>query len=427
MAALLVPLILLLVLPMRLSYAWLAFWFAVLMIFNFAILWLMVRGRGAAPEMAAPPSPPPRILSEPEVPPVVQEVMDVRVALEDGGVQVFRGPLRASPEEAFEKLKSALEPAWIPLVQQDPEMEVAIFLTPRPAGEIAVEKPVRLWLHWALFGLTFLTTTYTGALYLGVNLLKHPEQFTVGLPYSIGLLAILGFHELGHYFTARHYKMSVTPPYFIPVPFGLGTFGAFIAMRSPPQDRRALFDVAVAGPLAGLVLAIPALILGLKTSTVMPAGPETQAMLTGGGAVGASILFALIAKAALGTHIAAGYVLHLSPLAFAGWLGLLVTALNLLPIGQLDGGHMAWGMFGSRYGLMISRASMWALFLLALFVWPSLLFWALIVFFIARRGSPPLNDLTPVGRGRLWLGMLSFLILALILIPMPAAFWAAIN
>ena len=118
-----------------------------------------------------------------------------------------------------------------------------------------------------------------------------------------------------------------------------------------------------------------------------------------------------------------GFVLRLSPLAFAGWLGLLVTALNLLPIGQLDGGHMARAMFGRRIGETISSVAMWSLFLLAIFVWPGLLFWALLVFFMAGRGTPPLNDLTPISSSRRWIGYATFLSLALILIPLPHAFW----
>jgi membrane-associated protease RseP (regulator of RpoE activity) len=277
-----------------------------------------------------------------------------------------------------------------------------------------------------LFGLTFLTTTWAGALQQGVNLLAEPGKFAIGLPYSIGLMAILGFHELGHYFTARHYRMRVTPPYFIPVPFALGTFGAFIQMRSPAENRQSLFDVAVAGPWAGLLLAIPALILGLQSSTVLPTSSETD-VFSGGAAVHSSILFALLAKAALGRALTRGYLLQLSPLAFAGWLGLLVTALNLLPIGQLDGGHMTRAMFGSRAGEAVSRAAMWGLLILALFVWPNLLFFAFIVFFIARRGTPPLNDLTPITAGRRWVGLFSYLVLLSIIVPMPRALWPVLS
>src|SRR5205814_3531602 len=118
-------------------------------------------------------------------------------------------------------------------------------------------------------------------------------------------------------------------------------------------------------------------------------------------------------------------IIHLSPLAFAGWLGLFITGLNLLPIGQLDGGHTARGMFGSRVGGAISRIAMWTLFLLALFVWPGLFMWAIVVFFLAGRATPPLNDLSPIPRWRKALGYFTFVMLALIIAPMPRAFWTA--
>ena len=142
-----------------------------------------------------------------------------------------------------------------------------------------------------------------------------------------------------------------------------------------------------------------------------------------GTSVGSSFLFALLSKVALGNAVEYGHVLRLSPLAFAGWLGLFITALNLLPIGQLDGGHVARAMFGSRAGGTISSVAMWSLFLLALFVWPGLMMWAIIVFFIAGRGASPMDDITPVTPGRRWLGYVTFAILALILIPFPHSLW----
>lgn len=150
-------------------------------------------------------------------------------------------------------------------------------------------------------------------------------------------------------------------------------------------------------------------------------------VLGGGTSVGSSLLFALLAKLAMPEALEQGYVLRLSPLAFAGWLGLLVTALNLLPIGQLDGGHIARAMFGSRVGGTISSIAMWSLFLLAIFVWPGLLMFAILVFFIAGNPTPPLNDLTPLSTGRHWLGYAAFLILALILVPLPHAFWPEVG
>lgn len=411
---LLLPLAAVFLLPSG-SYAGL-FWFWT---FGLALMLLLLftlgMPREAAPATggaaaAAPPMEPP--------PESVEQVLEIQqAAAAPAGVRLYTGRLRAQAETAFYQLRRSLPSGVIPLMTDQGRGLTTIALLPRPVEEATLEKPVRPWLHWLLFGLTFLTTTYAGAAHQGVNLLRNPEAFAVGLPYSVALLAMLGFHEMGHYFMARRHGMRVTPPYFIPVPFALGTFGAFIQMRSPSENRRNLFDVAVAGPLAGLLIAIPALYFGLKTSEVVPLSAITPEL--GAGMSRSSILMSLMIDWSLGDVIRAGDTLRLSPMAFAGWLGLLVTALNLIPVGQLDGGHIARAMFGTRVGTVISSLAMFSLLLLAIFVWPGLLMWAFIVFFIAGRGTPPLNDVSRIGRSRLLLGAFAFLILALILIPMP--------
>lgn len=394
------------------------FWFTLLL--TWLLIWMIFSGASAG---KAEEEPEPQVLHEADQPETVREVMNVKSATEEAGVRVFRGRLRRPAASAFEKLKHAFAPQNVPLLTEDERLGAAILLMPKPVEKETLERPVRPWVNWLLFILTILTTTWAGAAHQGVNLLQEPGRFAVGLPYSLGLLAILGVHELGHYFMARHHGMKVTPPYFIPVPFALGTFGAFIKMRSPSENRRALFDVAVAGPIAGLVIAIPALLIGLRSSTILPGDVVAAPGFMGGTSAGSSILFALLAKLSLGDALQFGHVLRLSPLAFAGWLGLFITALNLLPIGQLDGGHVARAMFGSRVGNTISSVAMWSLLLLAFFIWPGLMMWALIIFFIAGRGTPPLNDITPVTPGRRWLGYATFLILALILLPLPHTLW----
>ncbi len=419
---LLLPLFILFLLPgggMMLGGIW--FWLALL--FCFWLIWSLL---GApADEGDAVVGTEPRMLAEADQPAAVREAMEVRVATEEAGVQVFRGRLREAADAAYSKLKRSTSDQTVPLLQEDEKLGAAIILLPRQVEEAAMERPARPWLHWVLFALTVLTTTWAGAAHQGIDLLREPARFAVGLPYSLGLLAILGVHEMGHYFAARRHGMNVTPPFFIPVPFALGTFGAFIKMKSPSEDRRALFDVAVAGPLAGLLVAIPALLIGLRSSTILPVDAAPVSHMFGGTSVGSSLLFALLAKLSLGDALQFGHVVRLSPLAFAGWLGLFITALNLLPIGQLDGGHTARAMFGQRIGGTISSVAMWTLFLLALFVWPGLMMWAIIVFFIAGRGTPPLNDVTPLTPGRRRLGYLTFAILAAILVPLPHAFWNA--
>lgn len=397
------------------------FWFWLALLLCFWALMSMSQaeaGRGAADVG-------PRMLSESEQPEAIRSVMRVDIATEEpDGTRTFRGRLREAADTAYRRLKIDSPTGLVPLLQEDDASQAAILLVPDKVERKTLERSVRLWLHWLLFALTVVTTTWAGAAHQGVNLLSEPGRFVVGLPYSLGLLAILGVHELGHYFMAKRHGIRVTPPYFVPVPMALGTFGAFIQMRSPTENRRALFDVAVAGPLAGLVVAIPALLIGLRTSTVI-ASDTSAAPLMMGTSAGSSILFALLAKLSLGSALEYGHILRLSPLAFAGWLGLIVTALNLLPIGQLDGGHMAYAMFGRRVGTVVSTVAMWSLVLLAIFVWPGLTMWAILVFFIAGTAVPPLNDVSPLPPERQWLGYATFVILGLILMPLPHSLWTS--
>jgi membrane-associated protease RseP (regulator of RpoE activity) len=346
-----------------------------------------------------------------------------------GDVVQFTGHLKGQSEETFQRIREAFSDDPVsPMLLEGEENDVRVVLLPKQQTE-PESKPENWVLHWGLFFATVATTTWAGALDAGVNLLRQPEQFAVGLPYSLGLLLILGSHELGHYFAAKFHHIQVTPPYFIPVPFALGTFGAFIKIKSLTPNRRALFDVAVAGPLAGLVFAIPALLIGLRFSEVIPGGAGFGLGLSERGVnVGSSILLAFLANISLGSPVLPGTHLVLHPLAFAGWLGLIVTALNLLPIGQLDGGHISHALFGSRAARAISVVGMFSLFLLALFVWPGLMFWAFIVFFIAGvRDAPAANDLTPVGTRRVLLGLFSFLLLLLIIVPVPESLFEAIG
>jgi hypothetical protein len=344
-----------------------------------------------------------------------------------GNVVQFTGHLRGKTDEMFRKIREAFagEPVT-PMLLEGDEDDVRLVVLPGRDAEAPVVRP-KWALHWLLFFATLATTTWAGALHAGVNLIQQPERFAVGLPYSLGLLLILGSHELGHYFTAKAHGIQVTPPFFIPVPFALGTFGAFIRIKSLAPNRRALFDMAVAGPLAGLVFAIPALLIGLRFSQVIP-GTAPSGLGQVGVNIGSSVLLACLAKLSLGASVLEGHHLLLHPLAFAGWLGFIVTALNLVPIGQLDGGHMSHALFGSTNARGISMVAMACLFLLALFVWPGLMFWAFIVFFLAgTRDAPAANDVTPLGPPRKALGYFTFLLLLLIIVPVPHALYEAIS
>lgn len=381
--------------------------------------------RAAASSTPAPPIIPTETLTDMES--RLAPMLAVTGRKVSGDAFQFEGHLRGAAEDMFLKIRDAFAGDDVtPLLLEGEHHDVRVLILPGKNLTPSASRP-NWFLHWALFAATIVTTTWAGALQARVNLLQHPEQFAIGLPYSIALLLILGAHELGHYFTARSYGISVTPPYFIPVPFALGTFGAFIRIKSLSPNRRALFDVAVAGPLAGLVFAIPALLIGLHFSDVIPGNaPATPG--SPGVDAGSSILLACLARLSLGPSVLEGHHLLLHPLAFAGWLGLIVTALNLLPIGQLDGGHMSHALFGARHSHGLSMVAMALLFLLALFVWPGLMFWAFIVFFIAgTRDAPAANDVTPVGFPRKALGYFAFLLLLLIIAPVPHSLYEAIG
>ena len=404
----------------------LLFW--LLMLFAFYVFYTLGAARRAtATAQPAPPVIPPEKLAACQA--KLAPLMMITAHRIVGDILEFQGTLRGKADEIFQKIRETFAGESVtPMLLNGEAGEIRVLLVPEAmlAKQGALERPN--WaLHWGLFFATMATTTWAGALHAGVNLLHEPGRFAVGLPYSLGLLLILGAHELGHYFTAKFHGIRVTPPYFIPVPFSLGTFGAFIKIKSLTPNRRALFDVAVAGPLAGLVFAIPALLIGLRLSKVVSGnGPESLGQM--GVNINSSMLLACLAKISLGASVLSDQRLLLHPLAFAGWLGLIVTALNLLPIGQLDGGHMSHGLFGSRNAHVISMIALAALFFLALFVWPGLMFWAFIVFFIAgTHDVPAANDVTPLAFPRKAVGYFAFLLLLLIIVPVPRALYEAVG
>jgi membrane-associated protease RseP (regulator of RpoE activity) len=395
----------------------LLFWLILLVLFVVAYSLGMRRAAARlAAQSTAPPALPTAEMAAMES--KLEPLMFITGRKVAGDVFHFEGHLKHQPEETYHQIRAAFahEPVT-PVLMDGEHHDVRVMILPGPMATPEVDRP-KWALHWLLFAATIVTTTFAGALDAGVNLFQQPARFAIGLPYSLGLLLILGAHELGHYFTAKAHGIRVTPPFFIPVPFALGTFGAFIKIKSLTPNRRALFDVAVAGPLAGLVFAIPALLIGLHYSQVIPAGAATTNALDSSSlGVSPSILLAFLAKISLGASLSDHLSLH--PLAFAGWLGLIVTALNLLPIGQLDGGHMSHALFGSRHARVVSLVAMVSLFLLALFVWPGLMFWAFVVFFLAgTRDLPAANDLTPLDPARKLLAYFTFLLLLLIM-PVP--------
>jgi len=269
------------------------------------------------------------------------------------------------------------------------------------------------WINIVLFLLTVLSTLWTGAMYYGQSdLLSHPERILKGWPYSFWLLAILTFHEFGHYLTSRYRKVRVTLPYFIPAPTLLGTLGAFIRSKSPFKSRGELLEVGAMGPVAGFAVSIIAISIGLKLSEVVPDTGVSGALI-----LGDSLLFSWLSDITVG-KLPEGYTLMLNPVAFAGWVGLLVTMLNLLPIGQLDGGHILYALFGKRQ-FAISRITMLALVGMTIFLWNGWFVWVLFGLFM-RPGHPPtLNDGIPLTPNQKILGWLSIVIFIVCFIPVP--------
>lgn len=274
----------------------------------------------------------------------------------------------------------------------------------------------RIWLHVVLFLATLVTTTVAGAWQADADFLSDPWQIVAGLPFAVTLMSILLVHEMGHYLTSRYHGVKATLPYFIPAPSFIGTFGAFIRMQSSPPDRRSLFDVAAAGPLAGLVLAVPAVIVGFHLSTVAP-----QDSSGGGMVLGSSLLLSFLSKITLGVlPDDANIVLH--PVGFAGWIGLLVTAMNLLPAGQLDGGHVTYALFGRRY-IWVSRLTVAVILTLGVTrLWDGWLVWGILLLFMGVRHPPPVDPDTPLDAKRKFLGWFLLGTLAVTFIPVPFSF-----
>ncbi len=285
----------------------------------------------------------------------------------------------------------------------------------------------RVVLHAALFLLTLLTTTLVGAshyvAFLGnfdrVEVPFHWGLLWEGFWYSGTILAILGAHEMGHYLFCRRYNVDATLPYFLPVPPQLlpltGTLGAVIKIREAFPTRAALFDIGIAGPIAGFVVLVPALFIGLNLSTVVP-NPTTTDLIS----LGEPLLFQWATAMVFG-NLPAGHTVNMHPMVFAAWFGMLATALNLLPFGQLDGGHIAYASVG-RLSTPISLATVGGAVLMT-FVSISWIFMTvmmlLMLLILGPRHPRVIYEHEPIGITRNWLAVLALVILAICFTPAP--------
>ncbi len=365
----------------------------------------------------------------------------------------FRGNLLAPSENAFPQMAARFRAmGYTAMLRDDPDHDRQVLLA--VPGVEPQQTQSRLWLNALLYFLTILSTLFVGATWSdqvppNADLGWILTHLWIGWPFALSLMTILTGHELGHYFAGRYYKVPVSLPFFIPIPVPpLGTMGAFIVMKGRTVNRRQMLTVGVAGPLAGFVLAVPILILGLTLSTVEPmVAPEPGSMIF---LEGNSLLYLLLkfgvfgqvlpgtgsvptlqailgdgAAALLGTFpIDSGYDVFVSPVALAGWAGLLVTALNLIPVGQLDGGHVLYSLVGQR-AKILTWPIIVILLVLGIVFWQGWLLWAFLIFFFGQSHPDPLDDVTRLDTPRKLVAVAVLLIFVLTFAPLPMRVFTA--
>ena len=324
-------------------------------------------------------------------------------------------------EEKFDSLRNSLkEKGYIPMLRHE-KGEHIIYIIKKSKKK---EKPV--WINYLLIIATIITTILTGSIlhlgYLDAFSLPNPldifkvENLAHGaLFFSLPLMSILMVHEMGHYFISKKHGISTSLPFFIPIPpvlsFNIGTFGALISSRDPMPNKKALFDVGIAGPLAGFIVAIPITIIGLATTKVVPISLIDQ-IPEGSIIFGQSFLIdPVIARGIM--QIPEGFTYEMNSILFAGWVGLLITSINLLPAGQLDGGHIFRAVLGDK-----QKYVGWAA-VIVMIVTGWLFFAFIIIFLMGMMHPPPLNDDTELDTRRKLLFIVAIAMLILCYIPYP--------
>ncbi len=268
------------------------------------------------------------------------------------------------------------------------------------------------FLHLILFVLTLLSTITVGAMQRGINVFEEPAKIYTGLPFAVTLVTILLSHELSHYFASKKHKVKATLPYFIPAPTIIGTFGAFIKMKSPIISRKSLIDIGASGPIAGFVVSVIASVIGLNLSDVVSVAENKGAL-----GLGDSLLFSFLSRLIIGIP-PENHDILLNPIAFAGWIGLFVTSINLLPIGQLDGGHITYALIGDSHAF-VSKLLIIVLLLLGVLLWEGWLIWGILLVFLGVRHPPVIYWEMSLDRRRKSIGFLALLILLITFIPVP--------
>ncbi|WP_404785308.1 site-2 protease family protein [Altericista sp. CCNU0014] len=341
---------------------------------------------------------------------------------------ICRGQLRGEAEVAYQTIRANIQAAFgdrfLVLFQTSAAEQPFFALVNNPYAKTQ-RSLYRPGLALGLLVLTLATTTLAG---LGLSdptldpetLSSNPRILANGLPYAIALLGILGIRELSYYFTARSYNIEITLPYFIPIPFAFGTVGAYLYKRSPIPHRKALFDIGLAGPLTGLIIALPIFIWGLAHSE-LAALPDKPGILSADAFNPRfSIAFAVLCRIVFGQNLTSTLGVDFHPIAVAGGFGLIFTAIKLIPFGQFDGGRIIHAMYGQRMGLIVSQISR-ILILLLSFVQPILLYLGIFLMVVPAADEPALNDVSELDNARDVLGLLALGLMLLLVLPVPAA------
>lgn len=340
-------------------------------------------------------------------------------------VATFIGRLTMESEAAYDKLDADLKKFdYFPVFREEKGKHVIHIMAGRAKPKDRPWWPNALLFLATLFSVLLVGTTMAinelaagGATQGEIDALVNNllGELWRGLPYAVSILLILGAHELGHYFAGRRHKLAVTLPYFIPMPFSdFGTFGAFIQLREPMRNRKTLLDVGAAGPFMGLLFAIPILYIGLSTSKVD--------IIHAGYLEGNSFLYALMKTVVFGQFLPNGvYDVYVNQLAWAGWTGLLITGLNLIPIGQLDGGHILYSLIGERARQLYIpfMVAMVALVVLTIETSPVWIFWLVLLLLFGRIYAVPLDNITPLDPRRRFWAALGMVVFAVTFVPMP--------
>ena len=268
------------------------------------------------------------------------------------------------------------------------------------------------YLNIILFILTFISTLAVGAMHEGINVLEEPLKIYKGLPFSIALLLILLFHEFSHYLASRKHRIEASLPYFIPAPTLFGTFGAVIKMKSPITTKNALIDIGASGPIAGFIISVIVTIIGLYFSKIMPVH-DTNNLI----ALGDSLLFKALTKAILGT-VPENHDVFLHPVALAGWIGFFVTSINLIPVGQLDGGHILYALIGEKHSTF-SKLLIGVMFIMGFFLWEGWIIWGVLLIVLGFKHPPIVYSAMPLDPKRKIIGWISLAIFVLTFMPVP--------